>query len=463
MDNELPSTRSNESASSLVVRGRSNERNFGNNKQKGRSKSSTKDFKCHHCGESKHIKKFCWKLKREKKKGKSKKRDDHNKREETGDQSTATVEEFFVIIGEDILNYSCHDSSWVIDSGATIHCTSRRDFFSSYTPGDFGVLRMGNDGSSKIIGRGDVCLQTSNGTQLILKGVRHAPDIRLNLISVPRLDDDGYCNNFGNCQWKLTKGSLVVARGKKERNLYFMQAKLCEGLVNVVEEEKCTELWHKRLGHMSPKGLDILVRKNMLSGVKGMSLQPCEHCLAGKQVRASFKSSPPHRSSHILDLVHSDVCGPVSTKSIGGSVYFVTFIDDHSRKVWVYTMKTKDQVFDVFKNFHASVERQTGRKLKCIKTDNGGEFRGPFDDYCKSHGIRHQFTPPKTPQLNGVAERMNRTLVERVRCMLSHAKLPKLFWAEALHTATYLLNLSPCVPLQQDVPLLTSVLLKLVN
>jgi len=85
--------------------------------------------------------------------------------------------------------------------------------------------------------------------------------------------------------------------------------------------------------------------------------------------------------------------------------------------------------------------------MKCIRSDNGGEYHGPFGVYCRQHGIRHDKTPPKTPQLNGLAERMNRTLVERVTCMLSEAKLPKHFWGEAL-----LVNLSPIVALNTEVP-----------
>ena len=81
-------------------------------------------------------------------------------------------------------------------------------------------------------------------------------------------------------------------------------------------------------------------------------------------------------------MVHSDVCGPLKVRSHGGALYFVTFVDDCSRKLWVYVLKTKDQVLDVFKQFQASVERQIGKKLKCICTDNGGEYCGPFDDYC---------------------------------------------------------------------------------
>ena len=106
----------------------------------------------------------------------------------------------------------------------------------------------------------------------------------------------------------------------------------------------------------------------------------------------------------------------------------------------------------MFKYFQALSERQTGKKLKCIRIDNGGEYIGPFDNYCKSQGIRHQKTPPKNPQLNGLAERINRTLVERARCVLLEAKLPNSFWAEALNIFAYVINLSPVVALDGDVP-----------
>src|SRR5207245_1178000 len=89
-----------------------------------------------------------------------------------------------------------------------------------------------------------------------------------------------------------------------------------------------------------------------------------------------------------------------------------TFIDDYSRKVWVYALRTKDSVFEAFKLFQANVERETGKTLKCVRTDNGGEYMGAFHDYCNSHGIKHQRTVPKTPEHNGVAERMNRTIIE---------------------------------------------------
>ncbi|CAL1397307.1 unnamed protein product [Linum trigynum] len=426
-------------------RGRSEARG---SKQRGKSRGKSNKFaniQCHHCKEKGHIRRFCPKFRNERKKG---------KRDENSDDDGAnSVDEFNIVYEEDVVNLTTQETSWVVDSGATIHVTSKREFFSSYTQGDFGVVRMGNGNLSKVIGKGEVCLETMNGTKLLLKDVRHVPEMHLNLISVDKLDEEGYCNTFHNGQWKLTRGSLVLAKGKKLSKLYVTEAKISSEIVNSAENGDTIELWHKRLGHMSEKSMAKLAQKKVIVGLDHVHLKKCVDCLAGKQNRVAFKSSIPSRAKNVLDLVHSDLCEPdVNVKSLGGARYFVTFIDDHSRKTWVYTLKTKDQALDVFKQFLALVERETGKKLKCIRTDNGGEYRGPFATFCKEHGIRQQFTPPKTPQLNGLAERKNRTLLERVRCLLSHSKLPQSFWGEALLATVYVWNRSPSVPLKYDAP-----------
>ena len=114
----------------------------------------------------------------------------------------------------------------MVDSGASFHVTSRKDIFSSYIVGDFGLVWMGNDGVSKIIGMGDVYLKTNTGCELVLKNMRYVSDIRLNLISIRKLDDKDYENYFGRQKWKLTKGTLVMARGNKINSLYTTKAKL---------------------------------------------------------------------------------------------------------------------------------------------------------------------------------------------------------------------------------------------
>ncbi|VVA98474.1 unnamed protein product [Arabis nemorensis] len=115
---------------------------------------------------------------------------------------------------------------------------------------------MGNQGRSKIVGKGDVILTSNTGSKIILKDVRHVPDMHLNLISTGKLDDAGLGNHFGEGKWKLTKRNLVMARGKKGGSLYVTQAKICKEEVNVVNADM--ELWHRRLDHMNEKGLNIL-------------------------------------------------------------------------------------------------------------------------------------------------------------------------------------------------------------
>jgi len=168
--------------------------------------------------------------------------------------------------------------------------------------------------------------------------------------------------------------------------------------------------------------------------------------------QVSFKNHPPSKKSKLFELVHSDVCGPLKVKSFSDALYFVTFIDKCSRKLWVYVLKTKDQFLEKFKEFHILVERKLDKKLKFIHTDNSGEYCGPFDVNCKQHDITHEKTPPKTPQLNSLVERMNRALIERVRCMLFEAKLPKHLWGEAVYTTVHVTNLSPVVALNSEVP-----------
>jgi transposase InsO family protein len=182
-------------------------------------------------------------------------------------------------------------------------------------------------------------------------------------------------------------------------------------------------LWHQRLGHMSEKGLKVLVDRKSLPSLKFLNLNFCKYCVFGKQCRQKFKVGR-HISKGILDYIHSDVWGPSPTVSFGGSSYYVTFIDDYSRKVWVYLLKRKDDVFITFKQFRALVEKSTDRSIKCLRTDNGGEFTSmEFENYCKEDGIERHKTTVYTPQQNGVVERMNRTLLERARSMLSNAKM----------------------------------------
>ena len=239
-----------------------------------------------------HIKRNCFKWKR-KNKGKGK----QEKKDQNGDcVSAATTDDLVFVTETDIINLVSDESSWVVDSGATLHVTPRKEFFTSFRYGDFGSLKMGNNGIAKVVGIGDVCLETTMGMKLLLKDVRYAPDVRLNLVSVSRLDDDGYNNYFGDGKWKLTKGNMIVARGNKDSKLYWLKGVVPSYDVNAVDME-ASYLWHRRLSHISEKGLSCLAKKDALPGLKNAELERCSHCMAGKQNRVSFKKHPSSRKS----------------------------------------------------------------------------------------------------------------------------------------------------------------------
>ena len=152
-------------------------------------------------------------------------------------------------------------------------------------------------------------------------------------------------------------------------------------------------------------------------------------------------------------MVYSDVWGPAPIRSLGGSRYYVIFIDDSTRKVWVYFFKNKSEMFATFKKWKTEVKNQTGLSVKSLRTDNGGEYDSQeFKEFCAGKGIRMIRTVPGRPEQNGIAERMNRTLNERARSMRLHAGLPKTFWAKAINTAAYLINRGPSVSLGFKIP-----------
>ena len=146
-----------------------------------------------------------------------------------------------------------------------------------------------------------------------------------------------------------------------------IKTKLYKQEVNIAEKSSSIELWHKRLGHISEKGLHSLAHKDLLSEVKGMTFRLCVDCLAGKQHKVAFCiSSTPHRANDMIDLLHIDICS-MTENSLSEALYFVTFIDDHSIIFFAYVLKNKYQVLDAFKEFHAKIERETEKKLKCIR------------------------------------------------------------------------------------------------
>ena len=210
-------------------------------------------------------------------------------------------------------------------------------------------------------------------------------------------------------------------------------------------------LWHSRLGHVNHRTLSKI--HEIADGVPKLDAISifCEPCTVAKFPRTiSRKTSTP--TTKKLELVHSDV-GTMPEPSIGGQKYYVTFTDDMTRYHWTYLMKNKSKVESIFKSWKQRVEHESGCKLQRLRTDGGGEYI-PQTLLMMLHdcGIKHEKTPAHTPEMNGVAERFNRSLVEMMKSMLYEAELDSAWWGEAAMTATYLLNLLPTAALDETTP-----------
>lgn len=159
-------------------------------------------------------------------------------------------------------------------------------------------------------------------------------------------------------------------------------------------------LWHCRYGHLNFKSLNLLRSKDMVKGIPVIKTpgKVCENCLVSKQPRNSFSSHVPLRAKNLLGVVHSDVCGPFEVPSLGGNKYFVSFVDEFSRMMWIYLIQAKGEVFTVFKRFKLMAEKQAEKEIKILRTDGGGEYTSKeFHDFCEENGIVHEIIAPYTP------------------------------------------------------------------
>uniref|UniRef100_T1JFH6 Endonuclease n=1 Tax=Strigamia maritima TaxID=126957 RepID=T1JFH6_STRMM len=170
----------------------------------------------------------------------------------------------------------------------------------------------------------------------------------------------------------------------------------------------------------------------------------CDNCELSKSTRAGFKSESLLVASEPLELLHMDLWGPCPVPSLGEAKYLLCVVDDATRYTWIFPLRSKDQVFETYKKFHARIERSTGKKIKAIRTDRGGEFTSSeFEQFLTSLGVSIQITNAYSPEMNGVAERVNRTVLNSIRAMLLSAGLPKPLWAELAITLVYLKNRYP--------------------
>ncbi|KAH9718762.1 hypothetical protein KPL71_022343 [Citrus sinensis] len=367
----------------LMARGRPEKKDYNKGKKRDKSKSKNKNLKCFHCHKEGHFKRDCPDRKNKGKEG-------HGK---NGDAVVASEDEGYDSAGVLLASETQTNSKWILDSGCSYHMCPDQNFFTTYNAFNGGEVLMGNNTMYKVVGLGTIRFKMFDGMIRELRDVRHIPDLKRNLISLGTLDQIGCSIKVESGVMKVVRGSIVVMKGNKQNGLYVLQGTAVTGDVSISASlglDK-TLIWHLRLGHMSEKGLKILEKQGVLGDDKLGSLEFCEVCVLGKSSRTSFKTAV-HNTKGTLDYIHSDLWGPSQTVSLGGVKYFLSFIDDYSRMVWVYVLKGKDEVFERFKQWKALVETQSGRKIKRLRTDNGLEFcNKQFEDFCKLNGIaRHK-------------------------------------------------------------------------
>ncbi|KAL7282593.1 hypothetical protein ACG7TL_004064 [Trametes sanguinea] len=365
----------------------------------------------------------------------------------------------------------------IIDSGTSSHVHSHRSDFISIKPTSSCIRGFG-EGKTTVAGRGEVQLLArlpDHGcTRLRLLDTCYAPNTSPSLISVSRLDDancytlfsQGRCVTFemrdGGALLRnsLTRESVVLTGTKGPDRLYHLDVPSSETAYSANETHaNRLQVWHGRTGHLNYASLRRMIQKGRLLGVKLSQAEltaeppPCPSCLKGKMTRASFPPSEHSKAERILQFVSSDLWGKSQVQTPGGKRYLMTFTDHWSRWVWVAFLRHKSDAFEAFKEWLSQAERETGQKLATLRADNGGEYLSDdFRSFCRQHGIRLETTSPRTPEQNGVAERQNRSIFDRVRTILIDAEMPPRFWGEAANYIVYTKNRNPTAALKGRSP-----------
>nr|KYP76032.1 Retrovirus-related Pol polyprotein from transposon TNT 1-94 [Cajanus cajan] len=342
------------------------------------------------------------------------------------------------------LSHSTSIGPWVLDSGASDHLTGNVSLFPNLSsPKTPHHITLADGSKVQATGIG----QISPLPSLPLKSVLLVPGCPFNLISISKL------TRSLNCVITFTSDSFLIqdrstgqtiGAGSESHGLYYLQPSTSTICASI----ESPGLIHRRLGHPSLNKL-----KKMVPHLSRLVSLECESCQLGKHVRASFPNSINSRAMSPFDVIHSDVWGPSRIPSLLGHRYYVTFIDDFSRCTWIFLMKNRSELFNIFLSFYSEIKTQFGKVIRILRSDNAKEyFSDCFKSFMASHGILHQSSCPHTPQQNGVAERKHRHIVDTARTLLLNANAPPKLWGDAVLTAGYLINRMPSSVLNDQVP-----------
>lgn len=348
------------------------------------------------------------------------------------------------------LSSACDDTrvKFILDSGATQHMVNRREYFSEIFELEGINIGVAEDGRRLTASRyGNILIQLDGeSATTTITNVLLIENLKCNLLSTCSLMEHGHEIIFKD-------GHAHVSKGGKEKFIARLKGRLNEVTFNIKRNGFAAvadgiasnqQLWHFRYGHLNINDIRKLADQEMAKNIGKLGGATfCEPCVLGKQTRSSFPVNKNARSNRILELIHTDVCS-MPCAAHDGSRYFLTFTDDYSRCSMVYCIERKSDVFERFKEFVSMAEAKHGCKVAGVRADNGGEYVSKdFGDFCRARGIQMNFTVPYNPEMNAVAERLNRTLLSKARTMLLTANLDEVFWNEAIMAANYLKNRSP--------------------
>jgi hypothetical protein len=291
-----------------------------------------------------------------------------NDEKEKVNQGCEDHEQMFVVA----LSANDHTTyDWIVHSGATQHMTFEQEWFTTYERISRMRVFMGDDTILEAIGKGSIKAIMQVGGQLThttITQVLHVPKMKNNLILVSKLISEGFKVEFDKdgCKVNDARG-VVVPQARRDKNLYFLNVNVLKDMAHVANSlEESAMLWHEKLGHLNMASL-----KELDAMVDGMNLKEvplhhiCERCVKGKHQRTSFPKDRATRASQLLEIVHTDVCGPMKTTSHGGARYFLTFIDDFSRKTHVYLLKAKEKRLKSSNNTRRWWRTKLVTKSKC--------------------------------------------------------------------------------------------------
>jgi transposase InsO family protein len=332
----------------------------------------------------------------------------------------------------------------VLDTGATDHVFNDATYFVELNNIEDRYVVVGGGEKHQVRGVGKVVVEGPQGS-VHLTDVLHVPTMCMNLISVSQITTAGAQVYLSGAKCVVKHQGKTVLVGKKQHKLFLVQIPVKNQTWGLGVCSMST--WHRRLGHLGYDGLQRLVQEKLVQGVPRLvddrTSKVCEACMKGRQSRQKFVPSESV-AVQLLGIIHADIMGPFEVASRGGARFALTVIDDYSKYSEVCCLAGKAGVFEHLKEIMVRWERQTGYSVKVLRTDNGLEFcNQDVDGFLRGRGIEHQRSVRYTPQQNGRAERVQRTLMEKARSMMAEAQVPKDFWGEALMTSNTIRNLSP--------------------